>query len=87
MPCSRKGGICALITVVAILIGTTFLYAGGQQEDLFSEVDRLINEKKYNEALRKLSEIWATDPDQADLAQKRLGDKFEILWSLLEKTQ
>ena len=31
--------------------------------------------------------VEAARPVMKDLAQKRLGDKFEILWSLLEKTQ
>ncbi len=55
-----------------LTIGAGTLHAFGQREDRYAEIDRLIEERNYNQALVKLKNILKTNPDDFDNVQQRI---------------
>ena len=65
------------ILILLILIGTgvqVCLYAGGQKENRLPEAQKLIDEKKYNDAILILTDIMRTNPDQFTEAEKMIKE-------------
>ncbi len=54
------------------------MYAGGQGEDPFAEVDLLFAEKKYSEGIQKLNEILEENPELFEEVQERNALYLEV---------
>jgi hypothetical protein len=79
-----------LVAVMAVL--TCLAFAGGQQEDPLEQAERLIEEKKYGEALQLLAEVRRTEPEKTD-AVDRLTERIFLdentvndMWEDLNRT-
>lgn len=55
------------------------LSAGGRKENPFDAVNRLMEEKQYNEALTKLTEIGRLHPEMMEEVEKKIGEVRKIL--------
>ncbi len=65
------------ILILLIFIGTgvqVCLYAGGQKENRLPEAQKLIDEKKYNDAILLLADIMRTNPNQFTEAEKMIKE-------------
>jgi hypothetical protein len=76
----EKQGKVFLLSVLVILFAAVFpLYGMGKGEKTaFTEVDRLIEEKRYNRALGLLNQFATADPEVFDEVQKRIQIVFAV---------
>ncbi len=79
MPATRAVGLRALILSILVFLMAAPLFAGGQREDRLRRVDRLIEQRYYNEALKLLTDIMIDQPDLWDRAQERMDELYAIL--------
>jgi hypothetical protein len=68
----NKDLILLLVVFLSFFSTLSPLYAKGQQEDLFTEVDRLMEQKNYDDAIALLVKIARGDSSLFDKAQRRL---------------
>ena len=61
------------IILILLLLTSVPVLSFGQQEDLLSQADSLIEEKRYTEALSILTEFARNNPDKFDAAQVRIN--------------
>ncbi len=64
-----------ILIFLLILLSTgvqVSLFAGGQKEKRLSEAQKLIDEKKFNDAILILADVMRTDPDQFTEAEKMM---------------
>jgi hypothetical protein len=68
----KKVLILLLVFFSSLFSTLSPLFAKGVQEDAFEKIDRLVAEKKYDEAIKLLTDIARDDPALFDKAQQRL---------------
>ena len=71
--------------LLLFLVVTMHLSAGGRRENPFDAVNKLMEEKQYNEALTKLVEIGKQHPEMMEEVEKRIGEVRQILNSYNSK--
>ncbi len=81
---SRRGRRAAAVILI-LLIAAAAASALGTREDPLLEADRLIEEKRYDDAIRFLAEFIKRYPDRLDEAQARLRKINELRRAYNEK--
>ncbi len=60
------------LILVAVCLGIAPVYAGGQAEADLASVDKLIGEKRYDDAILVLADFMKKNPNYFDQAQKKM---------------
>jgi hypothetical protein len=68
----KKDLIVLLVFFLLLLSTLSPLFAKARQDEVFTDVDRLVAERNYVEAMTKLVQIVRDDPSMFDKVQKRL---------------
>ena len=75
MPLSQGRHLRIIALALISLLITGYVYAGGNREDPFAEVDLLFLEKRYSEAMPLLTVILTDNPELFDEVEAR-GQKY-----------
>jgi hypothetical protein len=76
--CVRRSTILYISACFWLLAAVLPVFGGGSRDRDLSKADELINAKKYDEAIRILSDFARRNPDSFDLAQQRFRKILQI---------
>ncbi len=82
---NRFPGVPRFVILLTFLLFSLSVFAGGQRENPLDKANKLVQEKKYNEAILYLTELVKKNPEYMDEAEKIMGKIREIRSQYNEK--